>query len=133
MEQAFWTDRPHFFESAQEEGEIASMIKNTLNDRDDYDHSAETILKEDLDTIKFHLIALGFMRTVAIPPDEDPFGSSRPGLILTERGKRALLEVKAVRATPDVLGADFGAPGPQRKPAMAGAGRSDDLDDEIPF
>jgi single-strand DNA-binding protein len=33
-------------------------------------------------------------------------------------------------------GSDFGAPGPmgsERKPAMAGAARRDDLDDEIPF
>ncbi len=33
-------------------------------------------------------------------------------------------------------GSDFGAPGPsqrERKPAMAGAGKRDDMDDEIPF
>ena len=32
-------------------------------------------------------------------------------------------------------GGDFGSPGPTaaRKPAMAGAGRRDDMDDEIPF
>jgi single-strand DNA-binding protein len=36
----------------------------------------------------------------------------------------------------DMAGSDFGAPGPmgsERKPAMAGAARRDDLDDEIPF
>jgi single-strand DNA-binding protein len=32
-------------------------------------------------------------------------------------------------------GGDFGSPGPtaQRRPAMAGAGKRDDMDDEIPF
>jgi single-strand DNA-binding protein len=35
----------------------------------------------------------------------------------------------------DAGGSDFGSPGPtkERKPAMAGAGRRDELDDEIPF
>ena len=35
----------------------------------------------------------------------------------------------------DFGGGDFGSPGPtaQRRPAMAGAGKRDDMDDEIPF
>ena len=120
---------PAFLEG-QSEYEIQRILENTVWERYGTSSNLLNIFNEDLQTIKFHLMALGLLKTFEMPPHED--GYRPPGLILTERGKRTFLEVKAVRAT-----SDLGAPEPpspsDRRPAMAGAGRRDDLDDEIPF
>jgi hypothetical protein len=87
---------PTFFEGAQE-SEIASRIRRALFDRHGiFGNVVVNISVEDLDTIKFHLIALGFVRTFKMPMTN---GTSPIGVILTELGKKALLEVKAVRAS----------------------------------
>jgi single-strand DNA-binding protein len=53
------------------------------------------------------------------------------------RGELTLLDRASDRADTSLGNGDFGSPGPtasrERQPAMAGAGRRDDMDDEIPF
>jgi single-strand DNA-binding protein len=53
------------------------------------------------------------------------------------RGELTLLDRAGDRADTSLGNGDFGSPGPtasrERQPAMAGAGRRDDMDDEIPF
>jgi hypothetical protein len=84
------------FVSSGQESEVSKTLMTYLTQQQGVFRNNCTILDEDLDTIKFQFIALGFMWSFEVPTDRPGVAVSR--LALTKIGKRTLLELKAVRA-----------------------------------